>query len=331
MKFCEECGAQLEDDAIFCEECGAQVDDTPIPAPVVVENKPSKSKLPIIIGAIGGVVLIVAIVIVVVFVLKKGKDEIPLVNSDATTLAAEVDTTEPSKENVTETPTTEAPTETPTTEAPTEIPTTQEPTTKERDEEYYNDFNRFINFITSKELMSWNGDGGQPIQGDALVSYQHEIYDGWKQGIAFDNVVIGEDGELHNEMLYSEYSVLIIKGKSGLGFDFELCIKKEVDEYIMEYIEYKEGQKQTYKMDMKTKGLYANEDNFAYYRTADMDPNGFPAYLYFVYIVPRDVYGGHLYIDMYGTLGLCDIEYTQSEMIYEHFIDYNAYCDFFSK
>ena len=76
--------------------------------------------------------------------------------------------------------------------------------------------------------MSWNGEGGQPIQGDALVSYQHEIYDGWKQGIAFDNVVIGEDGELHNEMLYSEYSVLIIKGKSGLGFDFELCIKKEV-------------------------------------------------------------------------------------------------------
>lgn len=27
MKFCEECGAQLEDDAIFCEECGTPVEE----------------------------------------------------------------------------------------------------------------------------------------------------------------------------------------------------------------------------------------------------------------------------------------------------------------
>ena len=27
MKFCEECGAKLEDDAKFCEECGAAVED----------------------------------------------------------------------------------------------------------------------------------------------------------------------------------------------------------------------------------------------------------------------------------------------------------------
>lgn len=26
MRFCEECGAQLEDDALFCEECGTPVD-----------------------------------------------------------------------------------------------------------------------------------------------------------------------------------------------------------------------------------------------------------------------------------------------------------------
>lgn len=25
MKFCEECGAKLDDDSTFCEECGAQV------------------------------------------------------------------------------------------------------------------------------------------------------------------------------------------------------------------------------------------------------------------------------------------------------------------
>lgn len=29
MKFCEECGAQLEDDALFCEECGASVEASP--------------------------------------------------------------------------------------------------------------------------------------------------------------------------------------------------------------------------------------------------------------------------------------------------------------
>ena len=29
MKFCEECGAPLEDDAVFCEECGTKVVDSP--------------------------------------------------------------------------------------------------------------------------------------------------------------------------------------------------------------------------------------------------------------------------------------------------------------
>ena len=26
MRFCEECGAELADDALFCEECGAKVE-----------------------------------------------------------------------------------------------------------------------------------------------------------------------------------------------------------------------------------------------------------------------------------------------------------------
>ena len=29
MKYCENCGAELEDSAVFCEECGAKVETVP--------------------------------------------------------------------------------------------------------------------------------------------------------------------------------------------------------------------------------------------------------------------------------------------------------------
>ena len=29
MKYCENCGAELEDSAVFCDECGARVETVP--------------------------------------------------------------------------------------------------------------------------------------------------------------------------------------------------------------------------------------------------------------------------------------------------------------
>ena len=44
MRFCEECGAPLEDDAKFCEECGTPVE--PLTAdedsPAIEETKPKE-------------------------------------------------------------------------------------------------------------------------------------------------------------------------------------------------------------------------------------------------------------------------------------------------
>ena len=38
MKFCEECGAKLDDAALFCDECGAKIEET-----VIVKDGNKKS------------------------------------------------------------------------------------------------------------------------------------------------------------------------------------------------------------------------------------------------------------------------------------------------
>lgn len=53
MKYCENCGAQLEDHAKFCEECGTKVEIEEVPQPK------KKNKTPLIIGIV--VVLILGI------------------------------------------------------------------------------------------------------------------------------------------------------------------------------------------------------------------------------------------------------------------------------
>lgn len=40
MKYCENCGAELEDSAVFCEECGAKVET--VPQEKAVDSEQSK-------------------------------------------------------------------------------------------------------------------------------------------------------------------------------------------------------------------------------------------------------------------------------------------------
>lgn len=228
MKFCEECGAQLEDDAVFCEECGAQVDDTPLPTPVVPEKKQKKSKLPIIIGAIGGAVLIAVIVIVVVVVLKKGKDEIPLVNSDATTLAAEVDTTEPSKENVTETPTTEAPTET---------PPTQEPTT-----EVDILFEQFVRLDKKYRFVYM---GSISDENEKMEIYKAE-YNRWLSGVDYPGIFVDENGRLGYEFFFGyPYGVYWFEGR-GTNGGFLFFLFKRESTYVAVFTQITNGSRKEY-------------------------------------------------------------------------------------
>ncbi len=77
MKFCEECGAQLEDSAVFCEECGAQIvqETSPI-EDSTVQNQEKKSspnkKNPL--GILGLILVIIIIGILAAIYFLKDSD-----------------------------------------------------------------------------------------------------------------------------------------------------------------------------------------------------------------------------------------------------------------
>lgn len=106
MKYCENCGAELEDSAVFCEECGARVETVPQEKAVDSEqskeaekqenavidtsDKPvekRKRMIPILCGVIG--VLIIVIIIVTVTSRKSNNDDNNAKNDLETVVATE--------------------------------------------------------------------------------------------------------------------------------------------------------------------------------------------------------------------------------------------------
>ena len=92
MKYCENCGAELEDSAVFCDECGARVETVPQEKAVDSEqskeaekqenavidtsDKPvekRKRMIPILCGVIG--VLIIAVIVMLPLVIRYVKPE----------------------------------------------------------------------------------------------------------------------------------------------------------------------------------------------------------------------------------------------------------------
>ncbi len=78
MKYCENCGAKLEDDALFCGECGAKVEKKTMEQPTQSLNKPNRKRnklVPILCTIIG--ILVVVIVIILLYgtnKIKKNRD-----------------------------------------------------------------------------------------------------------------------------------------------------------------------------------------------------------------------------------------------------------------
>lgn len=72
MRYCEECGAQLEDDALYCENCGARCQEEEKAAPEPVTEQKEKKNTPAALA----VILIVAAVAfaVIVVVSMRGRD-----------------------------------------------------------------------------------------------------------------------------------------------------------------------------------------------------------------------------------------------------------------
>lgn len=131
MKYCENCGAELEDSAVFCEECGAKVEtvsqektvdserskkidrqdndvnevkeDKQIETHSSIETETSdksigkkKMMIPVLCGVIG--VLVIAIIVMIVVMSKKSNNDGKNEKSEAITIS----TTEAESQNVTE-------------------------------------------------------------------------------------------------------------------------------------------------------------------------------------------------------------------------------------
>lgn len=160
MKYCEECGAAMEDDEIYCSECGAkaehlldeqsettQTEDTkPINNNDNYTVKHKNGKLYIMIGVLLTVIVAVGLALILFFVGKKDEnDTLDMDTSENHTVDMETEIENTSDEIVTE----ESTTEEPTTEEPTtEEPTTEEPTTEESTTEK----------PTTEEQLNWVGE-----------------------------------------------------------------------------------------------------------------------------------------------------------------------------
>lgn len=94
MKYCENCGAELEDSAVFCEECGARVETVPQEKAVDSEqskeaekqenavidtsDKPvekRKRMIPILCGGIGVLIIAVIVIIIVTVTSRKSNND----------------------------------------------------------------------------------------------------------------------------------------------------------------------------------------------------------------------------------------------------------------
>lgn len=94
MKYCENCGAELEDSAVFCDECGARVETVPQEKAVDSEqskeaekqenavidtsDKPVEKRkwmIPILCGVIGVLIIAVIVIIIVIVTSRKSNND----------------------------------------------------------------------------------------------------------------------------------------------------------------------------------------------------------------------------------------------------------------
>lgn len=107
MKYCENCGAELEDSAVFCDECGARVETVPQEKAVDSEqskeaekqenavidtsDKPvekRKRMIPILCGVIGVLIIAVIVIIIVTVTSRKPNNDDNNAKNDLETVVA---------------------------------------------------------------------------------------------------------------------------------------------------------------------------------------------------------------------------------------------------
>lgn len=217
MKYCEECGAAMEDDEIYCSECGAkaetlldeysettQTEDTkPINNNDNYTVKHKNGKPYIVIGVLLTVIVAVGLALIIFFVGKNDEnDTLDMDTSENHTVDMETEIKNISDEIVTEESTTEEPT--------TEEPTTEEPTTvKSISNPYVGEWYEPIAGRWNIRITCDDGINYSICSYGAVSAFEYKEtyltgkYDSEKQGIVCveeDSVVflyIGEDGLLY--------------------------------------------------------------------------------------------------------------------------------------
>lgn len=250
MKFCEECGAQLEDDVMFCDECGAQIAEVaenveapnePQPEPVVKPIKTKSVPKIYIVGGAVGIVLVAVIVVLVVMLLKKGNEQIPVVDADETTsIEGEIEHT--------------------TEESTTEEPTTEEPTDQESqtDDEKYKYLDDFVTLVG--QISDWPSNMNE----DEFDKYQKELYDEWTRGESFKEIVVGDDDKLYLDLFRGKpYGAYSITG-SYEGIEFRFVIFKRYYEYTARYEEIYDSQSYEYVFGLDVDNIYLDKANYAH-------------------------------------------------------------------
>lgn len=279
MKFCEECGAQLDDDMRFCDECGTPVSDyEEVPQAVEKNNVQTEDAVQSeatvkqqetvedTVGEVGGKtkrklvfltvifgVLLLAVIIIGIVLLGKGRkgndSEQESVKQENVT--SEVDEPDESKTDaekqdavITET-----------------VIDGSKIDDSEIEEDTYPLLDEFISIVCSYS-------DPPPLEGDAYDEYFKELYDSWMSGDDFTNIIVGEDGHLelaeeHEIMFenatYAAYTVVSQVGNMEYGFR----VTKENAYYFAELVYVNKYGRFMNALDFSQEGIFIGEENVA--------------------------------------------------------------------
>ena len=280
MKFCEECGAQLEDDMKFCDECGTPVTDyeevqtTSVQNDVVTKQaetsqqetaeKPparestggSKKKVALLAGIVG-VLVLVAVLLVIILPGKAGKEnDINHENENRETVNAGTNYPEDEKDGEE-------------TQVPEVTKAVADDQGEDSDADAYPLLEEFISVVCSYSDPPL-------LEEDAWKEYFKGEYDSWASGEGYSNIVVGEDGHLINTDDYSygdpltgnkmfrdaTYGVYTIVSKVG-NLEYGFRVKKEKSIYAVELVLVNENGQFLNSLEYTRDGVFFDEGNEA--------------------------------------------------------------------
>lgn len=267
MKYCEECGAQLEDDMRFCDECGTPVSDyeevqevketgaqvqsvteqkvitqsvvstesqqtnySEEPRPTLRNTGKKAPKKGGLIAAVVGVLLVAVVVIGIVFLGKgdEGKTPEPENKTQETVKQDNEDQALAKQED--ETPGDSGQKEQTETKV-TEAVVADKKEESDVNEDAYPLLEEFIDVVCSYS-------DPPPFEGDLLDAYFKLEYDSWVSGEGYTNIVIGEDGHLKIKKDYlfdgMPYGAYLFGGQTDT-MEYAFIVAKENTKYWSEF------------------------------------------------------------------------------------------------